>query len=127
MDLFKRRTKDRIAEHARRARAHGAALDYGLCDLRNLIHSAIADGKCPFCRGPITEANFGIDHADPVCRSGGFDFANLIVCCMPCNSAKGPLTATEFRALLAILATWPEQARKNTLARLKAGARYARW
>jgi len=56
-----------------------------------------------------------------------FDLANLIVCCMTCNAAKGPLTESEFRTLLKLLSTWPNSAQVNTLARLRAGARSARW
>jgi hypothetical protein len=42
---------------------------------------------------------------------------------MRCNEIKGALTEAEFASLLALLATWPEEARRATLARLRAGGR----
>jgi hypothetical protein len=36
---------------------------------------------------------------------------------------EGALTEDEFTALLALLATWPDEARRGTLARLRAGDR----
>jgi 5-methylcytosine-specific restriction endonuclease McrA len=124
---FAKRTSDAIHYHRERARAAGTQLDYDLTDLRRIVRSALDDGQCAYCKGPITERDFGLDHAEPVCRTGRFDLANLIVCCMTCNAAKGPLTESEFRDLLKLLSTWPISAQVNTLARLRAGARAARW
>src|SRR5947209_5509699 len=127
MSSFAKRTSDAVHHHRLRAAAEGASLDYDLADLRRLTRAALDAGPCPFCGRPLTDRNFSFDHAEPVCRGGAFDFANLTVCCLDCNAAKGPLTMGEFTALLAVLAHWPEDARRNTLARLRAGARSAKW
>ncbi len=81
---------------------------------------------CPHCLGPLTPRNFGIDPARPTSRGGGWGLDNLRVLCMRCNETKGALTEAEFASLLALLATWPEEARRATLARLGAGGRVGR-
>ncbi len=45
---------------------------------------------------------------------------------MRCNETKGALTEGEFTALLTPLAAWPDEARRGTLARLRAGGRVGR-
>jgi 5-methylcytosine-specific restriction endonuclease McrA len=87
------------------------------------VEAVVATGACPDCGGPLTTANFSLDHRHPVCRGGGHALANLAVTCAACNRAKGPLTAAEYRQLLALLAAWPAEARRHTLARLRAGGR----
>jgi hypothetical protein len=48
------------------------------------------------------------------------------VCCQRCNETKGPLTTAECYELLGRIWDWPEAARRNVLARLRAGGRLAR-
>ncbi len=68
-----------------------------------------------------------VDHERPTSRSGAHAFANLHVTCKRCNEIKGPLsTAAEFAQLLAVLLSWPADARRSVLARLRAGARFCR-
>jgi len=80
----------------------------------------------PSCRGPLTARNFGLDHATPTSRGGGWGLDDLRVTCLRCNEIKGALTEDEFESLLALLATWPDEARRGTLARLRAGGRVGR-
>jgi len=56
----------------------------------------------------------------PISRGGTAVLENLVVSCGGCNRAKGEMTADEFRALRALVATWPD-AGKNLMARLKMG------
>ncbi len=52
--------------------------------------------------------------------------ANLVLCCMACNQAKGQLTGSEYETLLQTLQNLHPFASKNVLARLRAGARAIR-
>lgn len=121
-DTARRRVRNIIGHHRRRAREAGATLGYGLDDLRRLVAEAL-ELPCPYCRGKLTPKAFGLDHATPTSRGGGWGVDNLRVVCMRCNETKGALTDEEFSALLALLAAWPEEARRGTLARLRAGGR----
>lgn len=51
---------------------------------------------------------------------------NHRVVCMRCNEIKGGLTEAEFASLLALLANWPEETCRATLARLRAGGTVGR-
>lgn len=124
LGVFGRRTASIYRNQ--RVRSNGAAMDYQLPDLRALVLQAI-DTPCPGCGRLLTARTFGIDHARPVGRGGTWLFENLAVLCMGCNTAKGPLTADEWAALLAAIAPWPETVRRNLLARLKAGSRFAKF
>lgn len=125
MSVFQRRTKDAFFNQCHRFGP--GRLDYGLADLRLLAADAIRRGPCPYCQTQLTDKSISFDHAIPICRGGTPEFANLTVCCLACNTAKGPLTQDEYRQLLALLASFPRAAAANTLARLKAGARCARF
>ena len=125
MSLFLRRTKDAFFNQCKRFGP--GRLDYALADLRLLAMDAIRLGPCPYCGSRLTDKSVSFDHATPICRGGSPEFANITVCCLSCNTAKGPLTAAEFRALLAFLQSFSPAAATNTIARLKAGARTARF
>jgi 5-methylcytosine-specific restriction endonuclease McrA len=51
--------------------------------------------RCVYCGigGPMT-----MDHATPLSRGGHHAAVNIVPACRSCNSAKGALTAEEFRA-----------------------------
>lgn len=126
LDTFMTRTRQIYRHQAERAAAAGTPLNYELSHLRAQVALALGEGTCPGCSGPLTTKNFGLDHRDPVARGGTHTLANLDVCCMTCNTVKGPLTAAEFAGLKAYVATLPEAVGKNLLARIKAGSRLAR-
>lgn len=118
---FAKRTKDAWHNHAKR---RGTQPPYTLGELRSLVERSLPAG-CPYCRAALTAATFGLDHAEPTSRGGSWGLDNLVVCCQACNQAKGPLTAAEYAALLALLATWPEPAARDLIARLRsAGNRF---
>lgn len=129
---FQRRTRQLFGWHRQRARKYGVELDYDLSAFREIAWRAVLDidgpypKRCPFCGITITAETFGVDHNQPVARGGEHRLANLTVCCQPCNSAKGPLTGNEFAQLMSVVASWPSEIAKHTLARLKAGARVAK-
>jgi hypothetical protein len=68
-----------------------------------------------------------LDHKTPTGRGGKHALGNLCVCCPACQQRKGALSAEEFKALLALIASWPPRAGNDLLARLRAGGkRYGR-
>jgi 5-methylcytosine-specific restriction endonuclease McrA len=122
---LRRRCRAALYEHRRRAAADlQAPLRYGLRDLEDLARAATT---CGYCGGVLSVATLAFDHPTPTCRAADYTLANLAVCCVPCNLAKGVLTAEEFLALLALLRRWHPRASGDVLARLRAGGqRYAR-
>ena len=119
--VFVKRTGKIFDNHRRNAREAGAWLDYDLEGFRKLVRKALDSGDCPYCWGPLTERNFSPDHKVPTSRAGGHSVANLAICCLDCNLAKGPLDHVEWRQLVQVLASWSAPARRHTLARLRAG------
>ncbi|MGL4553965.1 MAG: HNH endonuclease [Gemmataceae bacterium] len=118
--VFMRRTANIYASQRRRA---GAALDYTLAMLRDMVRYGLEGGRCPCCGGALRTDNFGLDHELPVARGGGHSFRNLVVMCMPCNEAKGPLSGPEWFSLREALAWFPAAVREHTMRRLRAGGR----
>ncbi len=118
-----RRTADIYFGQKKRAKVASVALKYTLEELRRRINEDLAHGWCVYCKGPLTEENLTVDHSEPIARGGGWEIDNLTVCCKTCNLAKGPLRALEFLDLMNVVGHFPDFARKNVLARLKAGGK----
>lgn len=57
------------------------------------VVSSKTEGHCWYCYKPAG----GVDHQIPVSRGGSDDYANLVPCCLECNSRKGAKTVEEFR------------------------------
>jgi 5-methylcytosine-specific restriction endonuclease McrA len=62
----------------------------------------------------------------PIAREGSFSGKNVVTCCAACNAAKGPLTYQEYLLLLMALNSIHPNAKRNVLARLKAGGKLVR-
>jgi 5-methylcytosine-specific restriction endonuclease McrA len=120
--LFMLRTCNIFHSHRRRALEAGATLDYTLPDLREMIEHEMQT-SCIYCDQEITVQNFSIDHSLPTSRDGAHRFVNIHVCCMRCNQVKGALTAGEFTQLRLLLDGFEPAARRDILARLRAGGR----
>lgn len=75
---------------------------------------------CTYCLVNVPFIQMSIDHSMPLSRGGTHDVSNLVACCLPCNSAKGDLDATEFRGLISYLATTSAEATRSVLRRLRA-------
>ena len=101
---------------------YGVRIPYQSADLQKLVPHVAQLGRCPFCDELLSVATLSFDHATPLARGGGFTLENLLPCCLSCNTAKGVLTADEFRALWLWLKQLPHYPQHNTLARLKLGA-----
>ncbi len=117
---LRRRITDAIASHRARAKAVGQTIDYGADDLQALVADALSK-PCPYCRYPITETSFSVDHDTPTSRLGSFAMRNLVVCCKACNTKKSALTGQEFKDLMAMLRGWHPSAQTDILRRLMAG------
>ncbi|MEN9755855.1 MAG: endonuclease [Pseudomonadota bacterium] len=71
-------------------------------------------------RVPITDIE--LDHKQPVSRNGSFKIWNLAITSKKTNQQKGQLTSMEFARLLDLLDEFDKDAKKDVLARLRAGA-----
>ena len=56
-----------------------------------------SDGRCAYCRDPITTNNFQVDHIVAKCMRGSDDISNLRPSCRRCNNYKRWFTTEEFR------------------------------
>jgi 5-methylcytosine-specific restriction endonuclease McrA len=122
-DALLARARRLLHDHRTRARKDGAALDYGLAEVRQLLadHSL-----CCYCTMPVGW-DVTLDHRTPTGRGGRHTLDNLAVCCKRCNALKGSWTEAEFRALLVLLGDLHPVARQDLERRLlSGGARYAR-
>ncbi len=117
---LKRRIADAVASHRKRAKAVGLELDYDGGDLLALVTTALA-GSCPYCRGPMSETSWSIDHDTPTSRRGSFCLWNLRAICKRCNTIKGAMTGEEFAALMALLRELHPDAQTDVMRRLMAG------
>lgn len=86
-------TKYRTYEQNRRSRLLGAEGSHTDAEWFELVQKV---GGCFYCgcKGVLLTR----DHAVPLVRGGSNDIANIVPACGSCNSAKGTLTAEEFRA-----------------------------
>lgn len=114
---LRRRCQRLLYDHRRRARADVGRLYYGLEDLMELVRKSPA---CDYCFAPVA-FDFHLDHMVPIARGGAHALPNLCVCCAPCNVRKGVLMASEYRQMLALLATWAPAAQEDVRRRLSAG------
>jgi 5-methylcytosine-specific restriction endonuclease McrA len=120
---YTKRTMQMYHNHKARAAAQGQWVTYTSDELRLLVRKALDWGACAYCQRKLDEANFSADHRVPVSRLGSWGLENLVICCLDCNTAKGPLDYVEWRQLLSVMAEWSPAVRQHTLSRLKAGAR----
>jgi len=107
-------------------RASGV-LPYTLAKLREIILSALSDKVCQYCQRPLTAYNFSADHAKPLARLGSWNILNLRICCMDCNTVKGPMTDEEFHKLVALIDTFPPAIARHLFIRIKAGSKIAKF
>jgi hypothetical protein len=64
---------------------------------------------CPYCPGPLTVANFSIDHHDPISCDADYSIANILVCHLRCNKIKGNLNNHEYLRLTGFLAQFRQK------------------
>jgi 5-methylcytosine-specific restriction endonuclease McrA len=55
---------------------------------------------CFYCHEDIPRELRSVDHVIPLSRGGTYNWLNLVLCCRPCNFAKGDLKASEFLVLI---------------------------
>jgi 5-methylcytosine-specific restriction endonuclease McrA len=107
--------------HSNQKHRRRSDLPFTLEQLRHWLLPQLGQACC-YCSTTLTVLNLSLDHAHPISRGGNWDLDNLRACCHDCNQAKGELTDIEFKALLRALHNYPT-ARKNVIARLRAGGR----
>lgn len=59
---------------------------------------------CQYCTVVLVEETTTIDHVIPLVSGGAHTEANWVICCVPCNRAKGEMSEDEFRASPFLLA-----------------------
>jgi 5-methylcytosine-specific restriction endonuclease McrA len=106
--------------HRKRAWADRQQLDYGLAELERLARKAVT---CAYCGAVLTPGTLAFDHATPTARRADYRLGNLRVACVPCNCAKGCLSADEYLALLALLRGFHPAAWGDVLGRLRSGGK----
>jgi 5-methylcytosine-specific restriction endonuclease McrA len=119
-DPLRRVCSAALSHHRARARKDLQTLDYGLADLERLARRTQA---CPYCGAVLSPGAWAFDHMTPLARAADYRLANVTPACVPCNCAKGILSATEFKALLALLRTFHPAAFGDVLGRLRSGGR----
>jgi 5-methylcytosine-specific restriction endonuclease McrA len=85
------RARRLLHDHRSRAKRDGAALDYGLPEVRQMLAAATC---CRWCRMPVGW-DATLDHVQPISRGGRHALANVAVCCRRRNFIKGALTGAE--------------------------------
>ena len=123
-DALLARARRLLHDHRTRARKDGTELDYGLTEVRQLLAE---HPLCAYCKMPVGW-DVSLDHRTPISQGGQHLLANLAVVCLSCQQRKGIFLEEEYRALLALGATWRPRSQSDLLARLRAGGgkRYAR-
>lgn len=58
------------------------------------------DGRCHYCRCPLTSDTATADHKWPRIRRGPFEPFNIAAACRSCNMAKSSLSESEFFKLI---------------------------
>ena len=86
--MFDSRTRYIYRHQTERA---GSPLLYTLAEMRAVVAQALSAGTCPYCAGPLTVANFSVDHSNPISRDGDFSISDILVCDLRCDKIKGKL------------------------------------
>ena len=56
-------------------------------------------GRCVYCQTPLSFEEATYDHRVPKARGGTCAQANMALCCVLCNVAKGDMSEQEWRSL----------------------------
>lgn len=94
---YKNQEKKRVRTDRRRARLAGVR-----CEAFTRAEIIRRDGRCCYLCGKkdLADEQIHIDHMTPISRGGDHSRANVSVACSECNTAKGSLTVSEYRAKL---------------------------
>lgn len=96
------KTHPEVAAHTRNRRRSSVSYAVTKRDLRHLL--ALFDGKCAYCRLPLSEwgrdkdDSLQWDHVVPLARGGENGVGNLVPCCRKCNCEKNAKFLTEWKA-----------------------------
>jgi hypothetical protein len=93
-----------------------------LADGRKVLSSALGK-KCRYCRRVIGIDDLTLDHPMPLSRGGGATEVDA-ECCVKCNVEKSEFTREEWSALLAVVESFPPDARSVFHRAMNGGAAY---
>ncbi|CAB4132175.1 HNHc domain containing protein [uncultured Caudovirales phage] len=77
---------------------------------------------CEYTGERVALKDIELDHKDPVSRGGSFKIWNLCVTSAKINQQKGNMNSMEFARLQDLLNDFDDDAKKDVLARLRAGS-----
>jgi len=81
--------------------------------------------RCQYCGKHFATNELSLDHVTPRSQGGGTSWANLVCCCVGCNSKKGGRTPSQARMPLI---RKPIKPRRNPAISLRVGHdKYASW
>ena len=123
-NLLRSRAQSEFSRLQNEARRAGQRLDFGNMSLRVVILGALGSA-CEYCTELFGVDEFGVvydvppdgRHGQPASRG----LANVRVCCDRCAGAKGWLSGSEWRDVMAALRASDEVAARTVLASLAFG------
>jgi hypothetical protein len=58
------------------------------------------NGRCAYCREPMTRLQATADHVVPRIKGGATSEENIKAACQPCNKAKSSMTEARFKKII---------------------------
>lgn len=109
-DSMAKRFREKKSEKTGRILRIGRELEFGKDEFRQWLGRQLGGengvAHCPYCQTTwVSIDDLTIDHNVPVSRGGSLGLDNLVVCCEPCNQAKGEVLGESWKAL----ATWAKE------------------
>lgn len=87
---YNRTLRSRYAHLRAKARGRGVELKLSFDEYALIV----ADAKCAYCSGPLSETGHGLDRLDNLKE---YEKDNVAPCCYGCNFRKGHLEGAGFR------------------------------
>lgn len=109
-DSMAKRFREKKSEKTGRILRIGRELEFSKDEFRQWLGRQLGGEngvlRCPYCWTTwVSIDDLTIDHNVSVARGGSLGLENLVVCCEPCNQAKGQVTGRAWSALVA----WAKQ------------------
>lgn len=87
--------------------------------MKGFTKSGINLDVCAYCKCPLDEYSFTLDHLYPKSRGGVLSNKNKVPCCGDCNKMKGNMDVVEFNRALNGLIFYEHTRHRLSLSHLK--------